>query len=335
MGLVFPGRLLLYVGAALCMAAQTTPSGGRSIQTQSNRRITIASGVRARSSAQTNSTLVETLQIGTMVQELERSQIKDTIANAEDYWYRVTLPSGRQAWIFGALLVPYEAARRDEIFHKIAIGAFGASEPRFGDQVDLVHFLERAAAEVTLPESIAELELDGLLALRLSLSSIPIDKREQQPYVEWTNEQREKIVYSEPAGQWFVRSELFWQLQKRFHSLAGTERIAWEAASNPLPGECEDNLACQFELARQTDGRYLKLYPHGEHAGQAVEGIAQTAKFAIDTMRGGREVFNVPSDERGSFQKIINELHSILSKQKTSRAVAVAKQLDYLSAHYR
>jgi hypothetical protein len=326
----------LTVAVSFWLALGSQPAAGAWVQGKSgNQMVTVASGARARVAPQTTATLVETLQIGTVVEELERASTIEKVGQTEDYWYRVQLPDGQQGWIFGGLLAEFRAERREEIYCKIAVDALKGEEPRFADQVDLVHFLERAAAEVRGRESIAGIELYALLALKQSLAAIPMEKREQQPYAEWIREQADKIVYSEPAGQWFVRSELFWQLEKKFHSLTIAERIAWEAANNPLPGECEDDLTCQFELAWQTDGRYLKLCPRGEHANQAVDGISQTAKFAIDTMKGGREVFSVPSSERGEFQKTIGELRTALANQKTPRAAAVIKQLEVLLAHYR
>ena len=90
------------------------------------------------------------------------------------------------------------------------------------------------------------------------------------PYKSWTDEREKEIVYSEPAGQWYVHSNVFWSLQTKYKDLPVAERIAWEASQTPLPGECEGYLPCYLYKETVTSGRYLKLYPRGAHADAAL-----------------------------------------------------------------
>lgn len=121
----------------------------------------------------------------------------------------------------------------------------------------------------------AELELQSYRVLRKSLEAVPFRQSDRSPYQEWLQREAFRIIYNGPAGEWIVRSESLWDLQKRYASLPIAEEIAWEAATNPLPGECEGYLPCYLYWINSREGRYLGLYPRGAHAGQAMESVFQ------------------------------------------------------------
>src|SRR5215211_3209740 len=70
-------------------------------QAETKSRITVASGVRLRSSPATSADEVARLQIGAVVREMEQSAGKEKISNSEDYWYRVVTGDGKEGWLFG------------------------------------------------------------------------------------------------------------------------------------------------------------------------------------------------------------------------------------------
>jgi hypothetical protein len=76
------------------------PAGGRVKAVvpaaQTKTRITTRSGVRARKEPRSNSDLLGTLQLGSVVKELERSAEKERIGQVEDYWYRVSPPDQKE-----------------------------------------------------------------------------------------------------------------------------------------------------------------------------------------------------------------------------------------------
>ncbi|PYS99494.1 MAG: hypothetical protein DMF65_09490, partial [Acidobacteria bacterium] len=78
---------LLFVASAAAAFAQ----GANGAVAQ---RITTASGVRVRERPDTNTDELARLQVGVVVDELERSQDKAKVGASEDYWYLVAAPGG-------------------------------------------------------------------------------------------------------------------------------------------------------------------------------------------------------------------------------------------------
>src|SRR5205814_10360831 len=250
----------------LLFHASAAPADAQGASGAARQRITTASGVRVRNEPDTNTDELARLQLGVVVDELERSQEKAKVGQAEDYWYLIAAPGGLKGWVFGGLTAPFDASRRAEIYRRIADERLANTSASFADLADLVRFLDRAAREVERRDALAELEFARLRALARSLAAFSIGEQEKPPFKQWTAERAAEIVYSEPSGQWYVRADLLWDLQKKYADLPVAERIAWAAAETPLPGECETDLGCTLFYASATHGKYLKLYPRGPHA---------------------------------------------------------------------
>ena len=320
------------------LAAPFAPGAARASrpQTAAKSRITTASGVRVRREPRTQAAEVARLPLGVVVRELERSAQRERVGEAEDYWFRVAAPDGAEGWVFGGLTAAYDAGRREEIYRQLAAARLANTAATFAELRDLVTFLERAAAEVTGREAPAELELARLVALQRSLASIPLEDLEKPPYAAWLKARERQIVYSEPAGQWLVRAELFWDLQRKFQDLpAAGERIAWEGAQVPLPGECEGYLPCYLYLLTETEGRYLKLYPRGAHAGDALKAIADFFGSVAEDAAGDNPVFHVPDEDRADFQKTLAELRAQVAPVPHALRERVLTQLDELARRFR
>jgi hypothetical protein len=272
-----PAVLFSIVVAATCFhstaadSAKGRPSGSSPLSS----RIAIASGVRLRSAPNITASEITRLQFGAVVQELERTPSAEKIGGVEDYWYRVATADGQQGWVFGGFVVPFDPSHKADTYRRIVGERLKVEGGSFNDLADLVRFLSVATAEVPEMDVRTELELARLLAMKRAAAAIPIDQQQQPQYQTWIKAQGNNVVYSEPAGQWLVSSDLFWGLQKKASALQIADRIAWEAARNPLPGECEGYLPCHFALLNRTDGKYLELYPRGVHAEEALKNIAE------------------------------------------------------------
>src|SRR5437764_6045222 len=193
--------VLLFVASAAAAFAQ----GASGAVAQ---RITTPSGVRVRERPDTSTDELARLQVGVVVDELERSQEKTKVGASEDYWYLVAAPGGVKGWVFGGLTEPFDAARREEIYRRIADERLANTSASFADLADLVRFLDRAAGEVSRRNALAELEFARLSALARSLSAFSIGDQEKPPFKQWTTARAAEIVYSEPSGQWYVRADL-------------------------------------------------------------------------------------------------------------------------------
>ena len=132
-----------------------------------------------------------------------------------------------------------------------------------------------------------------------------------------------------------MRADLRWDLRKKYQDLPVAERIAWEAAQTPLPGECEGDLGCTLYYVSATNGNYLKLYPRGAHAAEALGGVAETFKYVTDDMRGTEHVYQVQPDEKADFKKTLATLRGQLTPVSSPKSAELLKQLDEIERHFR
>jgi Bacterial SH3 domain len=328
MRFVSAALLAFLFALAPCAHAATAQDTARS-------RITTASNVRVRSEPNTTAAELVRLPVGVVVEVLEHLPDKTKVGEMEDYWYLVSAPGDVKGWVFGGLTTTFDAARRDEIYRKLADDRLANAAASFGDLADLVKFLDRAVKEVKRRDALAALELARLSALQRSLAAIPFDGLEKPPYIDWTKERDAEIVYSEPAGQWYVRAELFWDLQKKYRDLPVAEHIAWEAAQIPLPGECEGYLPCYLSLQTMTNGSYLKLYPRGAHADAALRQMGEFFDGVAEDLRGSNPVYEVPKEDRAEFQKQLAELRAQVAPAASAKKVRLLGQLDDLAQRFR
>lgn len=334
-----PLRRRFFVTAALLVALAAHDAAAdaapRNAQAAGRSLITSAAGVRLRESPDAASAEVGRLQLGLVVEELERSAAKAKVGSTEDFWHLVSAPGGARGWVFGGLVAPFDPARRDEIYVRLASERVANAAATFPELTELVRFLERATKEVRRRDALAELELTRLVALGRSLANFSIEEQEKPPYKPWVTEHEAEIVYSEPAGQWYVRAQLFWNLQRKYGGLPLAERAAWQAAQTPLPGECEGYLPCYLYLETETNGRYLKLYPRGAHADAALAELSEFFGHVTKDLRGSNPVFEVPPADRASFRRSVAALRAQLALVPAPKKARVLGQLDVISRHFR
>ena len=297
-----------------------------------NSRIAIASGVRVRSAPSVTAREIARLQLGAVVKELERTSTAEKIGGVEDYWYRVAMLNGQQGWVFGSFVAPFDPSRKADTYRRIAAERRKVESSGFTDLADLVRFLSVAITEVTERDALADLELARLLAMKRAAASIPIDQQEEPRYQAWIKAQASGLVFSDPAGQWFVKSALFWELQKKYGSLPIADQIAWEGARNFLPGECEGSLPCHFSLLNQTDGRYLDLYPRGAHAEAALNNIAGVLEELYDLTKGSERP---TAEDSAEALKELVALRAIVAKTASTRKTRVSEQISLYLRYYR
>ena len=321
--------------ALLLLAAHNAHAAAFAAQADGRPLIVTASGARLRERPDANSAEVGRLQLGLVVRELERSAERSRVGSTEAFWHMVSAPSGVRGWVFGGLVAPFDPARRDETYLKLASERVANAAATFAELSELVRFLDRAVKQVTRREALAELELTRLVALARTLANIPLEELEKPPYKTWVTEHEPEIVYSEPAGQWFVRAERLWGLQQKYRALPVAERAAWEAAQTPLPGECEGYLPCYLYGQTETNGRYLKLYPRGAHADAALSELAEFFGHVAEDLRGSNSVYEVPPDDRANFRKSVAALRAQLALAPAAKKARVLELLDEVARRFR
>lgn len=174
-------------------------------------------------------------------------------------------------------------------------------------------------------------EYNRLLELREKLSKIPMERLKREPYKSLIERNQNDIVYSEPAGQWLVVSDRFWDLSRRSKTPSISDDIAWTAAQNPLPGECEGFVNCNVSTLNLTYGRYLNTFPRGRHSLTALSRITKRIGDMVGDLGKGSG-WSGPTDaaDKTELQTSLTEILRILATVPGSgknRPIALAKKL--------
>jgi hypothetical protein len=301
--------------------------------------ITAAFKVNLREKPSAGAKEVGEITVGTRVRSLERSTQTQVIGGKTDYWHRIetiTTENKKTGWVFGAFLLSFDPAKRETIYSVIAAERSKAAGESFSENAELVEFLTTALPEIKTPATLAELNFVRLSALKTALAAIPIEKQQSEPYKNFIEKHGKNIVYSEPAGQWYVRSDLFWNLARKYKNLPTGEKIAWAGANNPLPGECEGYLNCYLYSLKATYGAYLEQFPRGAHAAESLKEIREWLEpIAADAAK--KETYTAPTEvsEKAEFYQTLADLRVRVSKTGLFEKDAVLKQLDKIAEGYK
>ncbi len=178
-------------------------------------------------------------------------------------------------------------------------------------------------------------EYNRLVALAKALAKITGDNMNREPHKSILKKNEKDIVYSEPSGEWLVRSVRFWDLQKKYSKLPIAQEIAWTAANTSIPGECEGYAPCYVYAMRITDGEYLKLYPRGKYARKAIDNLIGGFKPIVDDIKPA-ETYSGPGEgeERADFKKHLDELTAIVKKTKQPKTATLLAQIKKLHDAY-
>ena len=188
---------------------------------------------------------------------------------------------------------------------------------------------DRADLEDRSKEAAAELK--RLTDLQAALAEIPFNGEKTEPHATLIKKHEDEIVYNEPAGQWIVKSEKFWDLAEKYKDLPIADDIAWTAAENPVPGECEGYVPCALYWMRITSGEYLKRIPNGKHRDAAMENVSGLlSDLAENPGDEGSGTWPSEEDERADYKKSLDELSAIIEKTDGPRKETVLRNIRTL-----
>lgn len=186
------------------------------------------------------------------------------------------------------------------------------------------------------PSAAAAREYKRLVNLQTSLGNIPMTKQDKEPHRSFLKRNDKDIVYSEPAGQWYVRSNRFWNLAAKYKNLLIADKIAWTAAENPLPGECEGYVICYLSVIRMTYGEYLKRFPRGAYGKRAIQEMTISfTRIADDAASTKRNYDRPESRDQAEFLEAISELRNILIKVPNPEASKALAKLKLVEGSYK
>ena len=290
--------------------------------------VSVISG-HIRSEPNLNSSAVRSLQVGAILSVWEK----------QTDWYKVSFAEGQNihnGWLAKTNVTDFNFALRDEIYQNIADKNFKKDAMDFAAAAELFDFLTNAQQEIEAEKLLADLSFKRLMTLKAALKSVPNDKAQENPYREFLQKNGAEIIYSEPSAAWYVRLDDFWQLHSRYKNLPIAEEIAWQAANNPIAGECEGYINCHLYKLRTTFGEYLNFYPNGKYSQEA---LARFYDFLqpMATDAKAKAVYYAASDtsDRAECNKFLNELRMIISKVPHSEKSNAVQQITQIAEGYR
>jgi hypothetical protein len=252
-------------------------------------------------------------------------------------WTAVTLAGGRRGWIHADLLLPADPAHPLAAYRELAERRLSNEGGTFAEGSRLTELVQRGATLAQAGTNDAGwMALLRLLALQRSLDALLREKPRLMRYEAadvdpWLHRFRGEIAYSEPAGQWFVNADLFWRLRERYAGRPVAENIAWAAATQPIPGECEDDPECQFTLQEWTMARYLGLHPAGAHSGEALKQLGEALGWAAKSAE--REPFCRPGTRGAVTPERIRKMRQAIDRASGAGRAQALAALERLAAH--
>ena len=290
-------------------------------------KITTVSAMRVRKAPQVSAEEIQRLKLGTVVNAVARSTNQDTISGKTDYWYRVTLANGQTGWLFGGLLLDYNARERSELLRQIIEARLKAENTDFADRQEIYNLAASGVNDAKDVNTRAEFEMLKLLALANAAASFQDQQSDRSPYREWLKAHKAEVILNEFAGGYNLRSEVLWQLETKYHTLPIADRIAWEAAENPQPSDCEGDEVCDFYLL-ESEIQYLGLHPNGAHATEAIKNLIEgtTDDVITRTNASGGDQYQV--GEQTALRKIFASLRLALAKSSAPEKQELLKKLE-------
>ena len=156
-------------------------------------------------------------------------------------------------------------------------------ESEFSRRADLADRLQAASQRAPDAEQRARLALLFLRAQRSLIAMLPFERPPASPYREWLAQDQNVVVHREIGG-WVVPSEFLWRVHDT-HKGAGTaESIAWFIVETGMPSDCEGYIPCYMGVMNAVNGEFLRRYPRGVHASDAVAGVHSTVTHALESL---------------------------------------------------
>ena len=317
--------VLLMLGHVALLCGQS-----RELTVQVTQKITTVSAMRVREQPQVTAKEMMRLKLGTVVNVLASTSTQETLGGKTDYWYQVTLPNGQMGWLFGGLLLDYDANQREQLLRQIIEARLKAENTDFNDRQEIYSLAARATTEAKDVNTRAEFELLKLLALANSAAAFSNNQSDKSPYREWLKAHGAEVVPNEFAGGYNLRSELLWQLEAKYHKLPIADRIAWAAAENPQPHDCEGDEVCHLFVFEGAI-KYLNLHPNGAHAAEAVKNLNELVTEDVIKRANAKGGDQYDVEERISLRKLFSSLRVALAKTSAPEKGELLQKLARIS----
>ncbi len=325
--------IIALIFSGVLVAANSNIGEAAEKKVYENRQIIVAvTKGRVRSGPSLKSKILKESSIGTRFPVLEEkngwSKIQFTQSTEGD--------EAKTGWISNTITKKYDSSKPGVIYQEIANKYFRRKKMSFSTAKELYTFLPKAADEAKTFDVGGDLRLKSLVALSIALKSIRPDMGNKSPYKEFLTTHKGDVIYSEPSGEWYVRSEKFWELHERYKKHKVGEKIAWQAAGNPTPGECEGYINCHLYRLRITHGEYLNFYPNGSHSKSALLDVFNLLQPIIADISTKRVYFTASDiSDRAEFNSMLADLRKIISKSPHLEKTKILKQINRIAEGHR
>ncbi len=323
--------VIFWVLSLCAIAYGNTPVGSTNTAQTSEIIVTVTNG-RVRSRPSLRSTILGEMKIGTRFPKLD----------SNSGWYKVEFEaqtetsSAKTGWISKTISAEFDQTNPDAVFQQMSDKYFKRKSLSFNTASQLFEFLGSAADDAKTFEVGGDLRLKRLLALSSAINNIKYNQSERAPYKDFLAANTSDVIYHEPAGIWIVKSASFWDLHNRYKEYKVGEKIAWHAAKNPLPGECEGYVVCHVNYLRVTSGEYLNFYPNGKYARQALADITNLLAPIVADLPEKRNYTTVSDiSDRAEFNRILSELRTIISKTPFVEKSRTLNQITRIAEGHR
>ncbi len=299
-----------------------------------HKRITLGSGVRLRHDPESGCGQLDRLPLGTVVSVRKRTVSPSHVDGAEDRWYQVETPSGATGWVFGGLLLPFDQAHPEQAYREIVERHLASEAGTLREEVEFLEFLARVCPNLS-EALVPDFELARLRGIARALGHFPFHVPLEFPPpldAPWMAEQLAGLEpYVGPMADGAPHGldpGAYWALHERYRAHPAAERLAWAAAQAPLFGEgCEGDPVCEIESLPEDDFvRYVRFYPSGAHASEAVDKIAVILEQNLTAAMGGKP--EIACHE--SFRKGLQAALEILLPVKGAQAAAARERINAL-----
>jgi hypothetical protein len=295
-----------------------------SVSLQNNppaQRIIAASNVRLRAEPQTTAQELTRLPIGTVLKQLSAS---------EGTWIHVESAEGKTGWVSADLTLPVTDRDFVTAYKHVIEMRLQNEGLSFSDAADLVEFVQRVTPQVAR-EAQVEFELFWLRALGRAARQVDSYEPRDPARRDFVTKYDDSLIFSEPAGQWFVNAERYWDLEEKNRETAIGEEIAWDGANAGVPGECEGYIPCTFAVLLMTHGRYLRHYPNGLHAAEALERIDYPLREIVKP----NTPYTMDPRENRELRESLSDLSRILERaSNTTQKAEILSRLKLIEEIY-
>ncbi|MBF0408226.1 MAG: SH3 domain-containing protein [Candidatus Riflebacteria bacterium] len=295
-------------------------------------RIISGTNVRVRDIPETKGNIVSELALGVLVKVTETASAEEKIGGLTGRWYKVEygvdgIPKGT-GWIFGAYSLEYDKDQKSRIGLSIIEKNLSKASQKPDELGQLLRFAERVPPG-TDPEVSLPLKMSYLKALQQYLLYSGTNTDEKVKSDPFLKNAASMIVFSEPAGAFFVKPECFWELYEKSAKLKCAEKIARGASEALIPGESEGYMPAVFSRMVYSKIRYLQAFPKGEHSKKIVDEIYEHLKNLITYFK--EDAAKLPAEDLPELKTNIKKVRDALSASDSPRKTDTIKQLDQIS----